>query len=93
MIWMLANPFLGHWNGGALKYQLFRAQTALASLVGWHFRAQKVSISGPTPSNGPCNGYFPHQNHDVPHYINNRYINIYYVPEAYLHYLYIFIEI
>ncbi len=35
---------------------------------------KKVLISGPTPSNGTCNGYCPHQNHYVPRHVNNRYI-------------------
>jgi hypothetical protein len=40
----------------------------LASLRG----PKKVLISGPTPSNGPYNGYCPHQNHYryVPRHIN-----------------------
>ncbi len=49
----------------------------------YHFRAQKVSISGPTPSNGPRNGYCPHQNPNVPRHINNRYIITIYAPVIY----------
>jgi hypothetical protein len=37
---------------------------------------KKVLISGSTPSNGPHNGYCPHQNHYVPRHIF-RYINSY----------------
>jgi hypothetical protein len=33
----------------------------------------KKSISGPTPSNDPLNGYCLHQNNYVPRHINNRY--------------------
>ena len=32
---------------------------------------------GPTPSNGPPNGYCPPENHNVPRHINNRYFNSY----------------
>jgi hypothetical protein len=32
---------------------------------------------GPTPSNGPRNGYCPPQNHYVSRHINNRYMNGY----------------
>ncbi len=38
---------------------------------------KKVSISGPTPSNGPRYGFPPFQN--VPPHKNSRYINNYYV--------------
>jgi hypothetical protein len=34
----------------------------------------KVSISGPIPSNGPRNGYCPYQNHCVPRHVNNSII-------------------
>ncbi len=36
-----------------------------------------VRFPGPTPSNGPCNGSCPPQNHYVPRHINNRYFNSY----------------
>ncbi len=42
------------------------------------FQGPKESrFSGPTPSNGPCNGCCPHQNHYIPCHIKNRYINNY----------------
>jgi hypothetical protein len=47
----------------------FRAQKSL------DFRAQKVSISGPTTSNAPRYGLLPHPNPYVTPHINNRYIN------------------
>jgi hypothetical protein len=55
---------------------LFWAHMALASLVDIS-GPEKVSISGPTPSNGPRNRSCPHQNHYIPRHINNRYINSY----------------
>jgi hypothetical protein len=51
---------------------------ALASLVAIT-GPKKVSISGPTLSNGPRNEYCPHQNHNIPRHIHNRYINSYIV--------------
>ncbi len=48
----------------------FWAQMALAALVAI-LGPKKVSISGPTPYNGP-------QNHYVPRHENNRYSNNYY---------------
>ncbi len=39
-----------------------------------HFRAQKVSISWPTPSNATRYGLLPHPNSYFPPHINNRYI-------------------
>ncbi len=40
--------YKSHCHGWALKISSFWAQMALASLV---------AISGPTPSNSPCNGF------------------------------------
>jgi hypothetical protein len=34
----------------------------------------KSGFSGPTPSTGSCNGCCPHQNCNVPHHTNNKYI-------------------
>jgi hypothetical protein len=45
---------------------------ALAVLVAIS-RPKEVSISGPSPYNGPRNGYCPPQNHYVPRHKNNRY--------------------
>ncbi len=42
-----------------------------------HFGPKKSRFSEPTPSNGPRNGCYPHQNYFVPPHINNRYINSY----------------
>jgi hypothetical protein len=50
------------------------ALASLAAISG----PKKVSISGPTPSNGPRNGYCLHQIHYVPRHINNRDINSYF---------------
>ncbi len=63
--------YLGHWKGRALKSRLFWAQMALAALVAIS-GPKKVSISGPTPYDGPCNGCSSHQNHSVPRHKNNR---------------------
>jgi hypothetical protein len=69
LMWAAYVHYFGHWKGWALKISIFWAQVALASLVSiW-----------PTPSNGPCNGCSPHQNHYIPHHINNRCINSYLV--------------
>jgi hypothetical protein len=57
-------------TGGAL----FWAQMALAPLVAIS-GPKKVSISGPTPYNGPRSGYCPPQNHNVPRHKNKRYTN------------------
>jgi hypothetical protein len=49
------NDFVGgHWKGWALKSQFFQAQMALVLLVAIS-GPKKVLISGPTPSNRPCN--------------------------------------
>jgi hypothetical protein len=45
------------------------------------FRVQKQSqFSESTLSNGLCNGCCPHQNHSVLCYLNNRYVNSYFLP-------------
>ena len=69
---------VGHFKGWALNSQLFWVRMALAPLVAIS-GPKKVLNSGPTPSNGPRNGYCPPQNHYVPHHINNRYINSFYL--------------
>ncbi len=55
----------------------FWAQMALAALIAIS-GPKKVSTLGPTPYNGPRNGYCPPQNHYVPRDNNNRYINSFY---------------
>ncbi len=36
-----------------------------------------LDFFGPKWHHGPCNGCCPHQNHNVPRHINNKYINRY----------------
>jgi hypothetical protein len=59
-------------------FRLFWAQMTLAALVAIS-GPKKVSISGPTPYNGPRYGYCLPQKHYVPRHKNNRYINSYFV--------------
>ena len=50
------------------------------SLRSLPFQAPKKSwFSGPAPSNCPRNVLSPHQNHNGPRLIINRFINIYYI--------------
>jgi hypothetical protein len=57
------------WEGGPLEE------------VGLETHVHKITnvpvflyfISGPTPSNGPRNGWCPHQKHYVPRHLNSRY--------------------
>ncbi len=68
----------GHWKGWALKISTFLGPKGTTRFARCHFRTQKsLDFQAPTPSNGPCNGCYPHQNHSVPRQINNRHINSY----------------
>jgi hypothetical protein len=59
MLLMRANPLLRPLEGVGPEIKTFlgpEMATSEASVI-W---AQKAEISGPTPSNGPCNGYCAH---------------------------------
>ena len=60
---MRANPLLGPLKGGGGE-KTFWVKMELALLVAIS-GTKKAQFSGPTLSNGPCNGYCPHQNHSV----------------------------
>ncbi len=80
MILRRANPLLGPLEGvqWALDNSTFLGPND-TRFTRCHFRVQKsLDFQAPPPSNGPCNGYCPPQNHYVPRHINNRYINSYF---------------
>ncbi len=78
MILMEANTLLGPLEGVSPKILTFLGLNG-TRMACCHFMAHKKSLFlGPTPSNGPRNGYCPHQNHYVLHHINDRHINSYF---------------
>jgi hypothetical protein len=81
LIWFGQSHYSGHSKGWALKSQFFQAQMALVLLVAIS-GPKKVLISGPTPSNSPCNLSCPHKNNYVLRHIHNRYISRYIIPLA-----------
>ena len=60
----------------AIKSQLFKAQTVL-TLLELFQGPKKSQLSWLNPSNGPRNVFAPHQNHNGPRHIINRFINSY----------------
>ncbi len=64
---MQANPVLRPLEAVGHGILIFLGQNG-TRFAHCHFRALKISGSGPTPSNGPHNGYCPHQNNYVPHH-------------------------
>jgi hypothetical protein len=62
MILMLANPFRRPLEGVALKIETFLG-FEMATQSECHLGPKKSRLSGPTPFNGPSNGFAPHQNH------------------------------
>jgi hypothetical protein len=70
MILMRANPLLRPLEG--VGPEILTLWGSLVAISG----PKKDSISGPIPSNGPRNGYCPHQNLNVPRHLNNRYPSV-----------------
>ena len=67
--------YLGNWKKRALKISTFCGPNG-SSLRSLSFQAPKKSqFSGPAPSNCLRNVLAPHQNHNSPRHIINRFIN------------------
>ncbi len=63
------NPFFSM-TVCAETFFIFIFWASLVNILG----PKKSWFPGPTPSNAPCNGTCPHQNHYVPRHLYNKYI-------------------